>query len=109
MIDKTTQNTQTQLFEALKIRNFLVLCNNKISCLKKISLIVVNLLPHPQSVQIDCSRMLILQSYGLGPVQGKDTHTLMTHDPFICGEFKNQYLKPERSLGRKICQTQLNP
>jgi len=53
--------------------------------------------------------MMILQSYGIGPVQGKDTHTLMALDPFICEKSIHQYLKPERSLGRKICQTQLNP
>jgi len=45
--------------------------------------IVVNLLPHLHTVQIGCSRVLTLQSYGLGPVQCKDTHTLMTLDPFI--------------------------
>ena len=72
---------------------------------KKISVIVVNLLPHPHTVQIGCSRVLILQSYGLGPVHGKDTHLW----PLIHSFVENQYLKPERSLGRKIRQKQLNP
>jgi len=70
--------------------------------------IVVNLLPHPHTVQIGCPRVLILQSYGLGPVHGKDTHLWPLIHSFV-ENFKNQYLKPERSLGRKIRQKQLNP
>ena len=65
-------------------------------------------LPRPYTVQLGCSSVQILQSCGLGPGQGKYTNT-MTLDPFICEAFqKSKYLNPERSLGRKICQTQLN-
>jgi len=66
-------------------------------------------LPRPYTVQLGCSRVQILQSCGHGPGQGKYTNT-MTLDPFICEAFqKSKYLNPERSLRRKICQTQLNP